>query len=155
MQETQETWVHTLIGKIPWRRKWQPPPVFLPGKFHGQKSLTGYSLWGCKESDMTECMLARAHIHTHAHTPTHLSASTHRIFSVQGARVYVACSWGPLLPHRPPESPPAWPSVICAHGRLLHHPSLLSRARPLRCCSPCHPSHSSWTLSEHLVLPLH
>ena len=31
-------------GKIPWRKKWQPTPVFLPGKFHGQRSLTGYSL---------------------------------------------------------------------------------------------------------------
>ena len=35
-------------------RKWQPTPVFLPGKFHGQKSLAGYSPWGCKESDTTE-----------------------------------------------------------------------------------------------------
>ena len=37
-----------------WRRKWQPTPVPLPGKFHGQRSLLGYSPWGCKESDMTE-----------------------------------------------------------------------------------------------------
>ena len=36
------------VGKIPWRRKWQPTPVFLPGKFYGQKSLVGYSPWGCK-----------------------------------------------------------------------------------------------------------
>ena len=41
------------FGKIPWRRKWQPTPVFLPGKYHGQRSLAGYSPWGCKESDMT------------------------------------------------------------------------------------------------------
>ena len=34
--------------KIPWRRKWQPTPVFLPGKFHGQRSLVSYSPWGCK-----------------------------------------------------------------------------------------------------------
>ena len=40
--------------KIPWRREWQPTPVFLPGEFHGQRSLAGYSPWGCKESDMTE-----------------------------------------------------------------------------------------------------
>ena len=40
--------------KIPWRRKWQPTPVFLPGKSHGQRSLTGYSPWGLKELDMTE-----------------------------------------------------------------------------------------------------
>ena len=37
-----------------WSRKWQPTPVFLPGKFHGQRRLAGYSLWGHKESDMTE-----------------------------------------------------------------------------------------------------
>ena len=36
------------IGKIPWRRKWQPTPVFLPRKSHGQRSLAGYSPWGCK-----------------------------------------------------------------------------------------------------------
>ena len=42
------------IPKIPWRREWQPIPVFLPGKFHGQRSLVGYSLQGCKDSDTTE-----------------------------------------------------------------------------------------------------
>ena len=39
---------------IPWRRKWQPTPVFLPGKFHGYRSLVGYSPWGHKELDTTE-----------------------------------------------------------------------------------------------------
>ena len=42
------------VGKVPWRRKWQPIPVFLPGKSYGQKSLVDYSLWGYKEGDMTE-----------------------------------------------------------------------------------------------------
>ena len=37
-----------------WRRKWQPTPVLLPGKSHGQRSLEGYSPWGHKESDTTE-----------------------------------------------------------------------------------------------------
>ena len=37
----------------PWRRKWQPTAVFLPGKSHGQRNLVGYSLWGHKESDTT------------------------------------------------------------------------------------------------------
>ena len=39
---------------IPWRRKWQPTPVFWPRKSHGQRGLEGYSPWDCKESDMTE-----------------------------------------------------------------------------------------------------
>ena len=42
------------VGKIPWRRKWQPTPVFLPGGFYGQRSLVGYSPRGRKESDTTE-----------------------------------------------------------------------------------------------------
>ena len=39
------------VGKIPWRRAWQPTPAFLPGESHGQRSLAGYSSWGHKESD--------------------------------------------------------------------------------------------------------
>ena len=42
------------VRKIPWRRKWQPTPVLLPGKSQGQRSLVGYSPWGRKESDTTE-----------------------------------------------------------------------------------------------------
>ena len=40
-------------GRCPRRKKWQPTLVFLPGKFHGQRSLVGYSPWGFKELDMT------------------------------------------------------------------------------------------------------
>ena len=47
-------------GRSPGEGKWQPTPVFLPGESHGQRSLAGYSPWGCKESDVTE--------HTHTHT---------------------------------------------------------------------------------------
>ena len=43
------------ITAIPlWRKKWQPTPAILPGEFHGQRSLAGYSLWGHQESGMTE-----------------------------------------------------------------------------------------------------
>ena len=47
------------VGMIPWRRKWQPTPVFLPGESHGQRRLAGYHSWGSKESDMTkhECLI--------------------------------------------------------------------------------------------------
>ena len=51
----QEIWVQSLSeGKIPCIREWQHTPVFLPGKFHGQRSLVGYSSWGLKESDTIE-----------------------------------------------------------------------------------------------------
>ena len=42
------------VGKFPWRRKWKPTPVILPGKSHGRRSPVGYSPWGRKEPDMTE-----------------------------------------------------------------------------------------------------
>ena len=49
------------VGKIPWRRAWQPNPVFLPGESHGQRSLAGFSPQVRKEPDMTEV----THTHTH------------------------------------------------------------------------------------------
>ena len=63
-----------------WRRKWQPAPVFLPGEFHGQRSLVGYSPRGRKESDTTE----RLHFHFHFHAlekemATHSSVLAWRI----------------------------------------------------------------------------
>ena len=50
------------VGKIPWCRAWQPTPVFLPGEFHGQRSLAGYSPQGHKELDTT---VATEHTHIH------------------------------------------------------------------------------------------
>ena len=49
---------------ILWRREWQSTAVFLPGEFHGQRILAGYSPWGHKESDTTERL---THTHTHTH----------------------------------------------------------------------------------------
>ena len=57
----KQTQVWSLGQEIPWRRKWQPNPVFLPGKSYGQKSLVGYTPWGHKELDMTE-QLAHTHV---------------------------------------------------------------------------------------------
>ena len=57
----RETRFNSWVGKIPWRRKWQPTPVLLPGKLHGLRSLVGYSPWGRKESDMTK----QLHFHFH------------------------------------------------------------------------------------------
>ena len=50
------------VRKIPWRREWQPTPVFLPGESHRQRRFAGYIPWGSKESDTTEWL-----IHTHRH----------------------------------------------------------------------------------------
>ena len=63
------------VRKIPWRGKWQPTPIFLPGKSHGQRSLAGYSPWGCK----------RAGHDLETNTQTHTS---HYTF-VQTPRMYI------------------------------------------------------------------
>ena len=53
------------VRKIPWSRKWQPVPVFFPGKSHGPRSLEGYSPWGCKDWG------TETDTHRHTHTQTH------------------------------------------------------------------------------------
>ena len=65
MLETQEMQVQSL-GRSPREGNGKPTPVFFPGKFHGQRSVVGYSPWAHKESDVTE----HAHAHTRAHTHT-------------------------------------------------------------------------------------
>ena len=65
------------VGKKPWRRKWQPTPVFLPEASHGWRSLADYSPWdhrvGHDWTTKRVCTCARAHTHTHTHTHTYLN----------------------------------------------------------------------------------
>ena len=58
-------------------RKWQPSPVFLPGKFHGQRSLAGYSPSSREKLDVTE------HAHTHTHAYTHRILSTFLVYRLE------------------------------------------------------------------------
>ena len=62
MQEMQEDGFIPRVGKIPWRSKWQPTAVFLPVKFHEQRSLVGYSPRGSKESDLTGWLSMTGHV---------------------------------------------------------------------------------------------
>ena len=76
------------VGKIPWRRKWQPTPVFLPGKSHGQRSLAGYSPWGCKR---VRHNLATKHQMPTCGMPVCLCAN------VAGIEVYDVCGICPWM----------------------------------------------------------
>ena len=67
--------VGLISRKILWSRKWQPTPVLLPGKLHGQKNLVGYSPWGCRVRHYWACMHVRGHTHTHTHTHTRCCTS--------------------------------------------------------------------------------
>ena len=67
MRRRLDTWV----GKIPWKRAWQPIPEFLPGESHEQRRLVGYNPWGCEELDTTE-------VTQHAYSTHILSGHTPR-----------------------------------------------------------------------------
>ena len=56
MQEPQETRFNPWVGKMPWRRKWRPTPVFLPRESHRQRSPADYSPWDLKELDKTKSL---------------------------------------------------------------------------------------------------
>ena len=67
----RETRVRSLVQEDPLEKEMVfPTPVFLPGESHGRRSLVGYSPWGRKEMDTTECR----HTHTQTHTHTHAQA---------------------------------------------------------------------------------
>ena len=68
------------VRNVPWSRKWQPTPASLPGKFHGQRSLEGYSLRGRKESGTTE--------HTCAHAP-HVFMASYALSFKSGSEIDV------------------------------------------------------------------
>ena len=73
MQEKQEMQVQSLGHKIPWRRRWQPTPVFLLGKSHGERSLVGYSPRGRKSLTwLNDWAHTYTHTHTHTHTNTYI-----------------------------------------------------------------------------------
>ena len=98
------------VGKISWRRPWQPTPVFLPGESHVLKSLVGYSSWGRKESNMTE------QLSMHACRKTGLSVLTPD--SPRNPHSGVHCPWlagkATFFPFRSLSAPPD--ALLCHHG---------------------------------------
>ena len=104
------------FGKIPWRGKWQPAPVFLPGELHGQRNLAGYSPWGCKQPAMTEATYI-AHIYSFASAfpNSQPTPSPHHLFYLlypRGRRRSVLVS--------PPRAPPGGQPETASVGWDLH-----------------------------------
>ena len=109
------------VGKIPWRRKWQPIPVFLLGKFHGQRSLAGYSPWGHKESDMTEPLsLSQDSLSLHINKSRKNHFVSHLPFHPK-LHVFptLLLAWGLPSPQHPPIWLPPQQLFISAGGRAL------------------------------------
>ena len=121
---------YSTLNLLPWRRKWQPTPVLLPGKSHGWRSLLGDSPWGCKESDMTE------RLHSLHFYSTQLSAS------VQFSSVAQSC-------------PTLCDPVNCSMpGLPVHHQ--LPEFTQTHCPSSwwCHPAISSSVIPFSLLPPI-
>ena len=89
------------VRKIPWRRKWQPPPVFLARESHGQRSLAGYSPCGSKESDTNEWPSIHAHAHTHTQNCIYASSLfkiLRTCWTGDVIRHFRRVHWGPEMP---------------------------------------------------------
>ena len=71
-------WFDPWVRKIPWRKEWLSTLAFLPGEFHGQRSLVGYKPWGCKKLDTTEWLSLSLRLNM---------ASSHRIAIIRRAEV--------------------------------------------------------------------
>ena len=80
-----------------WRRKWQSTPVLLPGKSHGQRSLVGYSPWGCQESDMTEQLHSLTIIIENSMEVSQKIKNRASIWSRQSFWVYIWKKWNHCL----------------------------------------------------------
>ena len=115
----QETGFDPWIRKIPWR-KWQPTPVFLPGKFHGQRSLVGYCSWGCKELDMTE-RLTLSHFHFHWTTFTHNIQQCPSYVSYCSSLAFIYLIAGSVAGRKPILTPCWKPFLWLAFGHLYYY----------------------------------
>ena len=82
------------VGKIPWKREWIPNSVFLPGEFHGRRSLAGYNPWGWKELDTMQKWFNSVLISMPLYRPVHYF---HQGVLVEGRDITVEsrppCSW--------------------------------------------------------------
>ena len=85
--------VRSLARNIPWQREWLTTPVFLPGKYHGQRNLVGYSPWGHKESGMTERQTLSLHFTSYYIPNTSLSYNSNFIHLTP----FIQLSLSPLL----------------------------------------------------------
>ena len=67
-----------VLGRFPWRRKWHPTPVFLPGESHGRRNLVGYSPWGCKNGTLATKLPPPS---PHSHHAVHKVSRTYSFYN--------------------------------------------------------------------------
>ena len=131
------------VRKIPWNRKWQPTPVFFPGKFHRQRSLVSYSPWGCKESDTAEWLSMLTHTHTHTHTHQSVSQFSCSVVSNSLRPLGLQCARPPC----PSPTPGAY-SNSCPSSQWCH-PTISSSVAPFSSCLQSFPASGFFLVSQH------
>ena len=145
---------HPWVGKIPWRRKWQPSPVFLPGESHGQRSLGGYSpLESESQTHLSNwvhtCACVDVHTHTHTHTHTHVYMQKNKM----RANPSLKDVWRSGDPTHDQETPhvhgacsAAWSGSPRLRWALSGVPGAAAQpSLPFSACGSIHPS-PSWAL---------
>ena len=164
MPETWNPWVE----KIPWRRAWQPTPVFLPGESHGQRNLVGCRPWGRRELDTTETKCSPAHSGSKAKSGSHPSfwlpcdklslAWTKHLTLVNLSFSSVAQSCLTLRPHEPQHTRPPCPSPTpgvysnsCPSSRWCH-PAISSSVVPFSSCPQSLPASGTFPMSQLFAL---
>ena len=124
---------HPWVSKIPWRRKWQPTSLFLPGKSQGQRSLVGYSPWGRKR------------------VAQDLVTSSVQFSSVQFSRSVMSDSlWPHESQHARPPCPSPTPGVHSnsCPSSLWCHPAISSSVVPFSSCPHSLPASGSFPMSQ-------
>ena len=90
MQEMPDTWIRTLGQEDPVGRKWQWTPIFLPGKFHGQRSLAVTDHWVAhNRTPLSMCAYTHTHTHTHTHILTLTTSSGLSLFTKCISRAFL------------------------------------------------------------------
>ena len=124
-------------GKIPWRRKWQPTPVFLPGKFLRQRSLMGYSPRDCNQIELsarTHMTLQHPNQSPNATVPAGTLSQGHKNWLLAHERGWLSLSWPPVLT----SSPVLTNSILCSFC-LMSGNSFPSHTQTMTCMTPFSP----------------
>ena len=93
VQKTQDMWVQSLGGKIPWSRKWQSTAVFLLEKFHSQRSLVGYSPKSLEELHTTKQLSMSTHLSIYCHHYDHHLLSISIYLPICQSIIIIISNW--------------------------------------------------------------